>query len=103
MNSSGSSSIQGTAKMGLLVKPHLSVSINRTTYRQKADPEGISEDKTLAREWWCNHMADPTIAMEQPQCTARLALTSWTFSPVLLGPTPFRAAVITWSFVGLEV
>lgn len=101
MNSSGSSGIQGTAKMGLLVKPHLSASINRKTYRQKVDPEEISEDKTLARDWWCNHMANPMIAMEQPQHTARLALTIWTFSPVLLGPTPFRAAVITWSFVGL--
>ena len=86
MNSSGSSNIQGTAKMCLLVKPHLSVSINTKTYRQKADPEGISEGKTLARGWCCNHMADPTNAMEQPQCTARLAL-----SPARLSVLPCLA------------
>lgn len=74
MNSSGSSNIQGTAKMRLLVKPHLSVSMNTKKYRQKADPEGISADETLAREWCCNPMVDPTIAMEQPQCRATLAL-----------------------------
>lgn len=74
MNSSGSSNIQGTAKMRLLVKPHLSISVNAKKYRQKPDPKGISEDKTLAREWCCNHRDDATIAMEQPQCTARLVL-----------------------------
>jgi len=74
MNSSGSSNIQGTAKTCLLVKAHLSISMNMKTGRQKADPEGISEDKTLVRQRCCNHMADPTIAVELPQRTARLGL-----------------------------
>lgn len=74
MNFAGRSNIQSTAKMVLLVKHHLSSSINTKTDRQKADPEGISEIKTLARERCCNYMADATTATEQPQCTTSLAL-----------------------------
>lgn len=97
MNSSGSIDIQGSAQLCLLVTPQLCVSRSRNTYRWKADPEGISEHKTLAREWCChigssaNHMADPRIAVEWPQGTARLALSP--FLPALFGPTAFRAGI----------
>lgn len=74
MNFAGRSNIQSTAKMILLVKHHLSSSINTKMDRQKADPEGISEIKPLAREWCCHYTADATTATEQPHRTARLAL-----------------------------